>query len=301
MRLRHIEVFHAVYTTGSVTSAARLLNVSQPSISKVLAHAESQLGFPLFERVKGKLVATPEAVRLYDPVATLYEGLSAVRRISSNLRTAAEGRIRIAATPAIGLELIPDAITQFRALEPDATFEIETLHMAELTAALEESRIDLALGFDVPQQPGLSRESLLIGRLVLIAPPEHALSKASAGPVGLDVLTGQPFIRLNQRGPLGQLLGTHLDDSGVLLEEVAVSETYQVARRLVAQGLGIAVVDEFTARGLAGGNVSVIEFEPRMTFSVDLLTLESRPLNQLCRRFADYLIDTLQEVHIANT
>ena len=46
MRLRHIEVFHAVYNCGSITGAAKLLNVSQPSISKVLAHAEQQLGFP---------------------------------------------------------------------------------------------------------------------------------------------------------------------------------------------------------------------------------------------------------------
>ena len=47
MRLRHIEVFHAVYSSGSVTAAARMLNVSQPSVSKVLAHAEQQLGYPL--------------------------------------------------------------------------------------------------------------------------------------------------------------------------------------------------------------------------------------------------------------
>ena len=61
MRLRQIEVFHAIYTSGSMTNAAAMLNVSQPSISKVLAHAEQQLGYRLFDRVKGKLVPTPEA------------------------------------------------------------------------------------------------------------------------------------------------------------------------------------------------------------------------------------------------
>ena len=53
MRLRHIEIFHAIYTTGSITNAAKLLHVSQPSVSKVLSHAEYQLGFKLFERIKG--------------------------------------------------------------------------------------------------------------------------------------------------------------------------------------------------------------------------------------------------------
>ena len=61
MRTRHIEVFNSIYKTGSVTAAAKLLNVSQPSVSKVLAHAEQQLGFRLFERIKMKLVPTPEA------------------------------------------------------------------------------------------------------------------------------------------------------------------------------------------------------------------------------------------------
>jgi len=55
MRLRHIEVFNAVMLTGSVSAAARLINVTQPAVSRILAHAELQLGFPLFHRLKGRL------------------------------------------------------------------------------------------------------------------------------------------------------------------------------------------------------------------------------------------------------
>jgi len=50
MRLRHIEVVHAVLLTGSVSAAARLLHITQPAVSRALQHAELQLGFPLFER-----------------------------------------------------------------------------------------------------------------------------------------------------------------------------------------------------------------------------------------------------------
>jgi len=52
MKTRQLEVFHAIYTKGTITEAATFLNVSQPSISKVLAHTESQLGFLLFSRIK---------------------------------------------------------------------------------------------------------------------------------------------------------------------------------------------------------------------------------------------------------
>ena len=50
MRIRHIEVFHAVYANGSISAAARMLNVSQPAVSKVLRHAEAQLGFFLIHK-----------------------------------------------------------------------------------------------------------------------------------------------------------------------------------------------------------------------------------------------------------
>ena len=64
MRLRHIEVFSAIMLTGSTSAAAKLLNISQPSVSKMLQHAERLIGFQLFKRSKGKLVATPEALLL---------------------------------------------------------------------------------------------------------------------------------------------------------------------------------------------------------------------------------------------
>lgn len=49
MRIRHIEIFNAVYTHGSMSAAARALNVSQPAVSQILRHAEDQIGFKLFE------------------------------------------------------------------------------------------------------------------------------------------------------------------------------------------------------------------------------------------------------------
>lgn len=64
MRLRHIEVFQAIVDTGSISAAARQLNVSQPNVSRVLSHAEQQLGFTLFERGSQGMIPTLEAQRL---------------------------------------------------------------------------------------------------------------------------------------------------------------------------------------------------------------------------------------------
>src|SRR5687768_5522008 len=60
MKLRHIEVINAVLQTGSLSAAARLLNISQPSATKHLQRAELTVGYPLFRRHAGRLHPTQE-------------------------------------------------------------------------------------------------------------------------------------------------------------------------------------------------------------------------------------------------
>ena len=62
MKLRHLEIFHAVMTCGSLSRAAEALNISQPAASKALKSAEMKLGFTLFQRVRGKLLPTSAAI-----------------------------------------------------------------------------------------------------------------------------------------------------------------------------------------------------------------------------------------------
>ena len=57
VNLRHIEIFHAVMTTGNLTEAAAMLHTSQPTVSRELARFEKVLGLTLFERSLGLLLA----------------------------------------------------------------------------------------------------------------------------------------------------------------------------------------------------------------------------------------------------
>jgi molybdenum-dependent DNA-binding transcriptional regulator ModE len=88
MNLRHIEIFHAVYVNGSVSAAARALNVSQPSVSKTLRHAESLLGFELFQRNAGRMVQPRTPTRCS---ATLPKFRSACARCERRGGTCAPG------------------------------------------------------------------------------------------------------------------------------------------------------------------------------------------------------------------
>ena len=65
MKLRQLEVFRAVVETGTTKGAAHLLNISQPAVSTMIQHTEDQLGIELFDRVRGRLAPTEEALSIY--------------------------------------------------------------------------------------------------------------------------------------------------------------------------------------------------------------------------------------------
>lgn len=291
MRLRHIEVFHAIYTCGSITAAANMLNVSQPSVSKVLAHAEQQLGFMLFDRQKGKIVPTQEAERLILHVTDAYDNIAELRRISENLRTSDTGRIRIAMTPAFGIDLVPAAIASYQLEHPDTKFEIETLHLRQTTRALKELRIDIGLVFDPPVTPGIKIDSLGYGKFIVLT--HESMELGDGDSLSLEELDGMPLISLSTRSPLGRLLGNRIDSGKIRFRSVAKVETYQMAKALVAHGAGVAIIDEITARSAGHNKVVARRLEPELLFNIALLHIESEPLSIVTQRFVEHLQSTL--------
>lgn len=266
MRMRHIEIFHAVYTCGSVTKASEILHVSQPSVSKVLSHAEAQLGYRLFDRSGGRMVPTLEAEKLYQHVAHLFENIGTVRRVAQNLRNIGDDAIRLASTPALGVNLVPEMVASFLSEYPDTYFDLGTLHFEEIVTALRESRIDIAFAFDPPKQADIETTPIASGKFVLIKPA--ALKLPSNRAIKLSQLKNLPFVRLNNRGPLGQLLDSYLDSSDASLNVVAATETYQIAHALVSRGIGVSIVDEITAKSNESADVQAIPLSSPLGFDV---------------------------------
>ena len=291
MRLRHIEVFHAVYSTGSVTRAAEMLSVSQPSVSKVLAHAEQQLGYPLFDRVRGKLIPTPEADQLFIHALKVSDSVDHLRHLAENLRSAEQGSIRIAATPAFGIDLLPCAIASYRELHPDTVFLVETLHHDEIAVALQESRIDVGLAFDPEFIPGIARTPLARASFVVLTPPDMGFEGRTS--VSIRDLDGLDFISLDSRGPLGRLLSNHIESSGAELNYVAYAETYQVAKALVSYGVGVTIDDEITAHSSGHESTHRWPLDPVIRYRISALHLDNAPLSVFCQRFISHLKDNL--------
>lgn len=98
MNARQLEVFRAIMRNRTLTAAAAALHVSQPAISKVLRHLESQIGYSLFERVRGRLIPTAEAQLLFKDADRIFREIEVLKLFSNRIRDREVGLIRIAAS-----------------------------------------------------------------------------------------------------------------------------------------------------------------------------------------------------------
>ena len=262
MRLRHIEIFFHVYQEGSISGAARALHVSQPSVSKTLRHAEDQLGFTLFDRIKGRLHATAQADELFTEVRDIYTRMSAFDRTAKNIRGRSGGHVRLGVLPSLGFSVVPRFIAEMRQTNRELSFDIDTLHTEEMAPALLERRFDICLGFGAEPDERISQLHISDVALVLLAQP--GTFPADQLTVDLDVLHGQPFIGLEDSGPAAELASRRLADRCVEPATVVTAHTHYVAASLVKLGVGMAIIDEFTAQSASGKGLQIKHFSDEM-------------------------------------
>jgi DNA-binding transcriptional LysR family regulator len=294
MNLRHMEVFHAVYADGSMSAAARRLNVSQPSISKILARAEDVLGFLLFRRLKGRLVPTDEAHVLFRVVDQMQGNLDAVAETARNLRGGLNSYLRLSVLPSLGLAVAPLAVQHLLKSHPKVRVDVQTLHHDELPRALNERDCDLAIGFDaLANHPSLHSFKIGRGELVLVY-PKAAFPKTPER-IPLSAIKTDGFISVTNSGPVGDLLSRALSIQKIELQDRISVRTFYVAAALVCAGVGFAVIDEFTASAVPHDDVAFCRLDPPLAFDVRCIFRADRPPSRLGRAFIDAMSAALRQ------
>lgn len=249
MRLRHIEVFHAIMTNGSLNRAAETLRVSQPAASKVLRHAEQMLGFPLFERTGGRLVPTREAHLMMPRVNVVFEHLSSLDQLTRNLRAGRGGHeLRIGCLPSLGLSVIPRVIQRYQEAAPENHVTVDTHHGHELIELLNRHELDLGVVYGSPDAAA-GNAAGLVSEHVAEVPLVYLDRGKQAGTGSMRLVDIDPtrWIGLTINDPVADALGELWQRSGIEIEPVIRVRTHYMAAELANLGAGCTVVDAFTA------------------------------------------------------
>lgn len=281
--LRQIEVFRAVMVTGSISGAARLLSVSQPAISRLLAYTEDRLGLTLFERVKGRVHPTPEARRLFSEVDQVHQGVLRVNELAQELRERGTGALHVVASPSVGQALVPEAIGRFRERFTDVRVELEILTIHDLIARVGGNRVDLGVSVLPVDEPTISCVPIMEGELRVICPRDHPLAALSV--VKPTDLAPFPLIGYGPQTPYGLQVERAL---GVGIHQIRINTIVRftpIACAMVQAGAGVAVVDEFVLRGATWPSIVSRPLEPHTPMRAHLLTSRLEPLSRMAQAF----------------
>jgi len=285
MNLRQMEVFRAVMLTGGVSGAAELLHVSQPAISKVLAQAQRQLAFPLFERIKGRLVATPEGQALHAEVEALWRGVERVRDASRDLAAPRSGTLSLAVSASLAPYLVPRTVAALAGKFPDLQIRLEILVGPILVDALLDHSADLGVALLPVDHPNLVRIRTYQCGFACVVPAGHRLAgRRSVSPLDL---AGERLIGSPPDTPYGQALlrawGTAAKSAHVYSQVRSATTACWQAQA----GGGVAVVDRAAVAGPTFPGLTILPFKSKEKLPVALLRNRYRPMSIVQRAFCD--------------
>jgi DNA-binding transcriptional LysR family regulator len=240
LSLRQIEVFRAIMVTGSISAAGRMLHVSQPAISRVLALTESRLGYQLFDRYKARLIATPEATRLFKEVELIYENIQAVNDLAISLGEAGFGTLKLVSSATFGQRMIPSALMDLYARSPRAKVDFRNATFDQMVGHFLSGRAHLGISLQPSDNPSLTSVALGTAPVVCIAPKGHAIQSLDvASP---DDVAEFQWISYPADAPAGRALSQFFGTTRQPRTTIEVHSP-SMAVSCVRQGLGIALVD----------------------------------------------------------
>jgi len=252
MKPRHLEVLHAIMQTGSVTNAARLLNVTPPSVSSALQQCEVQLGMRLFERVGGRLKPTPEAKALLPLIKDAFQRLGRVSEHAVALASGRTGTLSIGGTLALANGYLVEAVARFRRERPDVSIELHSLETPDIIERVVWRELDMGVCYGPVLDAALEVEPLASKALVCVLPEKHRLAGKDA--LEVDDIVAEPLITYDPQDRLRSEIDDVLRAASTAPRfAVQVNQTI-TALRLVQEGAGIAIVNPFifVAMNLAG-------------------------------------------------
>ena len=252
IKLRQIEVFYAVMRAGSVTEAARVLNVTQPAVSAAIKQLESRMRMTLFERVGGRLRPTPEAHALMPDVAEIFGRIGAVERMGHDLAAGTRGRLSIAATPPLCDGFVAKAVATFVAKRPGLKMSLQSMATPVVLDRVLNREVDLGISYEPVVSAAVRSEEIMRAAIGCILPARHPLAKRRT----IRVRDLQPYavVTYLPQALLRPYIDRVLSEKKAELRIAVETGLSSTAYMLAFHGAGIALVETalFTARPLPG-------------------------------------------------
>ncbi len=210
----HLVVFQSLLRTGNVTATAGELHMSQPAVSRALAHLREMFGDPLFVRAPGGVGPTDRATQLAPRVCELVDGLSELIAPQNFDLASTEREFRIATTDYGAGTVVLDIARAFSAQAPRASLEVVPFS-SDVFRDLADGRLDLVLYADAPVPESLKTEILFRESYSCLCRKDHPVIKElKNGAIPMGSFLAWPHALVTVFGGRFGLIDTLLKDEG---------------------------------------------------------------------------------------
>jgi DNA-binding transcriptional LysR family regulator len=293
MDIRRLEAFVAVLKNGSVTQAAALLGVTQPAVSAQLLRLEEEVGFALFERTGNRVRPTAEALAFHAEVERTLSVLGDLGRTAESIRNGSFGSLVIVCHPSAGISLLPPAIAAFGRQRPGVRVQLFTRHSDAVRGLFPSRTFDIGIA-ELPIDPSglaVTRHQM---QCVAVLPEKHPLSAHDL--ITPELMHGEPFITvLPQRASYHQIR-TAFAERGAYWNVVVEAEMFASVCGLVANGLGVSIVDPASAEEFAPLGVAVRRFAPAIPYDIAVFHSDICPPSLVTQAFLDVLAKRIEQL-----
>jgi DNA-binding transcriptional LysR family regulator len=294
-----VEAFRAVARHGGFGRAAEALGMTQPALSRAVARLEREVGFPLFRRGPGAARLTAEGATLLQEVERAFAGLDGLRQVAEDIRIAGTGRLRVACNIGSSLGLVPRAARVLLARYPDASLSIQARPSSQVYDWVASGQSDLGIATPRAGRGGVE-DTLLISLPGCVALPRGHRLGSRRGPLSPQDLATENLLMLASEDASRQTTEAAFTTAGIRPRVACEAQNASVLCAMVAQGVGVAVVNPLVVGDLPGLPIVTRRFLPDIPFELRLLQPHGREESRLAEAFAEALRADVAEITAGN-
>lgn len=292
MEIRVLRYFLAVVREESITKAAELLHITQPTLSRQLAQMEEEMGVKLFDRGTRKIVLTNEGLLLRRRAEEILELVDKTKRELSEQDETVEGTVSIGCGDLTAVQLLPELIHSFHERYPAVTFDLYTATADHIKDRMDRGLTDVGLLLEP-----INMEKYDYVRLnqkeqwVVVMHPDSHLAQLEA--ISPKDLRGLPLILPNRRDVQSELatwFGEEFEKLNILFTSNLSSNSSIMVHHKLAYSLIIRGSISFWDQQ----KITYRPLSPELTATSVLAWKRKQPFGLAAEKFIGYVKENLQ-------
>jgi DNA-binding transcriptional LysR family regulator len=240
---RQLRLFLALAETGSVSAAARMVHVTQPTASMGLKEITDTVGVSLYEVVARKVHLTQMGLELVKTARAISGEWEMFEQQVHGIKGLTRGKLKVAVV-STAKYFVPRILGTFCAKYPEIDISLEILNRDGVVKRLEENLDDLYIMSQPPLNIEINDEVFMPNPLILIAPKDHAFAKKKS--IDLISLKDEKFIFREKGSGTRMTTDAHFKKLKFKAEVRLELGSNEAIKQAVIGGLGLAVLSKYS-------------------------------------------------------